>query len=157
MNRNIIKGVFVFLMIQVSAICYGQSYANDKVAFTNYLVRMYKAAPFDGIRVVEDYNDLHLVSVVLLQKEKYSSVSDMNRVAAVKASSQVSRYFNGSTINDELMIRTTEDYTGKATTEITEIIRENSYGYSKALEQLTNFEGENGIQVFVFATKIEKK
>ena len=126
------------------------------MAFTNYLVRMYKAAPFDGIRVVEDYNDLHLVSVVLLSKDNYKSVSDMNRVAAVKASSQVARYLNGSTIIDELVIRTKEDSSGETITEITELIRENSYGYSKALEQLTNFEDSSGNQVFIFSTKMGK-
>lgn len=149
--------MFLSLIIVIGSNGLAQGFNGDKIAFTNYLVRMYKAAPFDGIRVVEDYNDLHLVSIVLLQKEKYNSVSDMNRVASIKASSQVARYLNGSTINDELVIRTTEDASGESITEITELIRENSYGYSKALEQLTNFEGENGIQVFVFATKIEKK
>lgn len=157
MNMNTIKGVFVFLIMQMCATCFCQSYSNDKVAFTNFLVRMYKAAPFDGIRVVEDYDDLHLVSVVLLSKEKYNSVSDMNRVAAVKASSQVARYLNGSTINDELVIRTTEDASRETITEITELIRENSYGYSKTLEQLTNFGDSSGNQVFIYSTRIEKK
>lgn len=144
---------FLFAFSQIT--CFAQNFNGDKVAFTNYLVRMYKAAPFDGIRVVEDYSDLHLVSVVLLQKEKYTSVSDMNRVASVKASSQVARYLNGSTINDELVIRTTEDASGESITEITELIRENSYGYSKALEQLTNFEDSSGNQVFIFSTKMK--
>ena len=149
--------VIIFICVFFQVTCLAQSFNGDKVAFTNYLVRMYKAAPFDGIRVVEDYDDLHLVSVVLMLKEKYNSVSDMNRVAAVKASSQVARYLNGSTINDELIIRTTEDASGETVTEITELIRENSYGYSKALEQLTNFEDSSGNQVFIYSTKIEKK
>lgn len=152
---NTIKGVFVFLIMQMCATCFGQSYSNDKVAFANFLVRMYKAAPFVGVRVIDDFQDLHLVSIVQLSKANYDNVSTMNRVAAVKASSQVSRYFNGSTINDDLIIRTTEDVTGKSTTEITEIIRENSYGYSKALEQLTNFEDASGNQVFIFSTKMK--
>ncbi len=148
--------VIIFICVFFQVTCLAQSFNGDKVAFTNYLVRMYKAAPFDGIRVVEDYDDLHLVSVVLMLKEKYNSVSDMNRVAAVKASSQVARYLNGSTINDELIIRTTEDVSGETVTEITELIRENSYGYSKALEQLTNFEDSSGNQVFIFSTKMGK-
>lgn len=147
--------IILFSLI-IGSNCMGQSLNGDKVAFTNYLVRMYKAAPFDGIRVVEDYNDVHLVSAVVLSKEKYNSVSDMNRVAAVKASSQVARYLNGSTIIDELVIRTKEDSSGETITEITELIRENSYGYSKALEQLTNFEDSSGNQVFIFSTKMGK-
>lgn len=149
------KCLFLLFIVILGLKCMAQGFDGDKVAFTNYLVRMYKAAPFDGVRVVEDYNDLHLVSVVLLQKEKYSSFSDMNRVASVKASSQVARYLNGSTINDELIIRTTEDASGETVTEITELIRENSYGYSKALEQLTNFEDSNGNQVFIFISKMK--
>lgn len=149
------KCLFLLLITVIGSNGLAQGFNGDKVAFTNYLVRMYNAAPFDGIRVVEDYNDLHLVSVVLLQKEKYTSVSDMNRVASVKASSQVARYLNGSIINDELVIRTTEDASGETVTEITELIRENSYGYSKALEQLTNFEDKNGNQVFIYSTKMK--
>lgn len=149
------KYLFFMFVILFASKCMAQGFNGDKVAFTNYLVRMYKAAPFDGIRVVEDYNDVHLVSAVVLSKEKYNSVSDMNRVAAVKASSQVARYLNGSTINDELIVRTTEDASGETVTEITELIRENSYGYSKALEQLTNFEDSSGNQVFIFSTKMK--
>ena len=148
--------VFILLFLLLHMFCAAQGFNGEKVAITNYLVRMYKAAPFDGIRIVEDYNDLHLVSVVLLSKDNYKSVSDMNRVAAVKASSQVARYLNGSTIIDELVIRTKEDSSGETITEITELIRENSYGYSKALEQLTNFEDSSGNQVFIFSTKMGK-
>ena len=149
------KKVLVLLFVHFCLLSVAQGFNGDKLAFTNYLVRMYKAAPFEGVRVVEDYQDLHLISIVQLSKANYDNVSAMNRVAAVKASSQVSRYFNGSSINDELVIRTTEDATGKSTTEITEIIRENSYGYSKALEQLTNFEDSSGNQVFIYSTKMK--
>ena len=149
--------LILLLAVIIGSNCMGQSFNSDKVAFTHYLVRMYKAAPFDGIRVVEDYNDLYLVSVVLLSKDNYKSVSDMNRVAAVKSSAHVTRYLNGSTISDELIIRTKEDVSGENVTEITELIRENSYGYSKAMEQLTNFEDSSGNQVFIYSTKIEKK
>lgn len=147
--------VLVSLLLFLPIICAAQGFNGDKVVFSNYLVRMYKISPFEGIRVVEDYNNLHLVSVVLLPKDKFISASDMNRVASVKASSQVARYLNGSTINDELVIRTTEDASGESITEITELIRENSFGYSKALEQLTNFEDTSGNQVFIFSTTMK--
>ena len=34
---------------------YAQSYNQERTALTNFLVRMYENAPFDGVRAVEDY------------------------------------------------------------------------------------------------------
>lgn len=82
----------------------------------------------------------------------------MSRVAAVKAMSQASRFFNGSSITDDLIIRTTEDsITGHSTTEIIESIREHSMGYVQGLEQLANFRAADGRQVFIFSVARQSK
>lgn len=62
-----------------------QSYNTDRVAFTNYLVRMYNNAPFEGVRAVNDYDSAFLISVLALDKKKYTSDAVLNRVASVKA------------------------------------------------------------------------
>ena len=131
-----------------------QSYSSDKVAFTNFLVRMYNNAPFEGVRAVNDYNNAYIISVLALDKAKYKTESVLNRVASVKAMAQASRYFNGANITDDMIIHTTEKADGTSDTEIIEEIRENSIGYVKALEQLTNFTQEDGRQVFIFITDI---
>ena len=133
---------------------FAQSYSSDKVAFTNFLVRMYNNAPFEGVRAVNDYDNAYLISVLALDKAKYKTESVLNRVASVKAMAQASRYFNGSNITDDMIIHTTEKADGTSDTEIIEEIRENSVGYVKALEQLTNFIREDGLQVFIFITDI---
>ena len=133
---------------------FAQSYSSDKVAFTNFLVRMYNNAPFEGVRAVNDYDNAYLISVLALDKAKYKTESVLNRVASVKAMAQASRYFNGSNITDDMIIHTTEKADGTSDTEIIEEIRENSIGYVKALEQLTNFTREDGLQVFIFITDI---
>ena len=61
-----------------------QSYNSDKVSFTNFLIRMYNNAPFEGVRAVEDYDNAYLISVLALDKEKYKTGSLLNRVASVK-------------------------------------------------------------------------
>lgn len=132
-----------------------QSYNTDRVAFTNYLVRMYNNAPFEGVRAVDDYDTALLVSVLALDKAKYKTEAALNRVASVKAMAQASRYFNGSNITQDMIIHTTEKQGGQTDTEIIENIRENSVGYVKALEQLTNFTREDGLQVFIFATPLQ--
>ena len=147
------KRILTILLLTMASISiYAQGYNSDKVAFTNFLVRMYNNAPFDGVRAVEDYDDIYLISVVALDKGKYKTESAMNRVASVKAMSQASRFFNGSNITSDLIIRTNEKSDGSTDTEVIETIREHSVGYVKSMEQLTNFTRKDGLQVFIFMT-----
>ena len=131
-----------------------QSYNSDRVSFTNFLIRMYNNAPFEGVRAVDDYDNAFLISVLSLNKEKYKTEAIMNRVASVKAMAQASRFFNGSNITQDMIIRTTEKSNGSSDIEIIENIHENSAGYVKALEQLTNFTRQDGLQVFIFITPL---
>ena len=148
--------LFSVLMFVFTLAGFAQSYNQDKTAFTNFLIRMYESAPFEGVRAVEDYENAYLMSVIKLDKEKYKSESALNRVASVKAMSQASQFFNGSNITQDMIIRTTEKNDGSSDTEIIENIRENSIGYVKQLEQLTNFPTSESSQVFIFITPINK-
>ena len=143
--------VMLFVALGTNA----QGYNSDKVAFTNFLVRMYNNAPFEGVRVVDDYDRAYLLSVLALDKAKYKTDAIINRVASVKAMAQASRYFNGSNITQDLIIHTSEKADGSNDTEIIENIHENSVGYVKQLEQLTNFTREDGLQVFIFIKELE--
>lgn len=147
---------FSILMLLCTLPVSAQGYNSDKVAFTNFLVRMYNNAPFEGVRAVDDYDNAYLISVLALDKEKYKgNESVMNRVASVKAMAQASRYFNGSNITQDMIIHTTEKADGSSDTEIIENIKEHSVGYVKALEQLTNFQRSDGKQVFIFIKMLE--
>lgn len=147
--------ILFFALLSTFSI-YAQGYNMEKTALTNFLVRMYKNAPFEGVRVVQDYDNNYLLSVLILDPAKYNgNESVMNRVAGVKAMSQASRFFNGSVITDELVIRTTEDSQGQSNIETLETINERSMGYVNALEQLTNFTDSNGQRVFLYYKKIE--
>ncbi len=151
MKHTLILVLFLFAIQNTFA----QSYNSDKVAVTNFLIRMYNDAPFEGVRVVDDYEQAYLVSVLALDKAKYKTDAILNRVASVKAMAQASRYFNGSNITQDLIIHTSEKADGSNDTEIIENIRENSVGYVKQLEQLTNFTREDGLQVFIFIKELE--
>ncbi len=137
--------------------CFAQNYSQERTALANFLMRMYENAPFDGVRVVDDYDNTYLMSVVKLDKAKYKTEAALNRVASVKAMSQASRFFNGSNITDDMIIRTTENADGTSDTEITENIREHSAGYVKQLEHLSNFPAVDGQQVFIFITPLTKQ
>ena len=128
-----------------------QSYDSDMVA-----VRMYTHAPFEGVRAVNDYANAYLISVLTLDKAKYKTEYTLNRVASVKAMAQASRFLNGSNISQEMIIHTTNKNNGTSDSEIIENIRENSIGYAKNLELLTNFKRKDGMQVFIFMCPLAK-
>lgn len=151
MKRILINLFFLAMTINVNA----QSYNSNRVAFTNFLIRMYNNEPFEGVRAVNDYDEAYLISVLALDKGKYKTEAVLNRVASVKAIANASRYFNGSNITQDMIIHTTEKSDGTSDTDIIENIRENSVGYVKALELLTNFERKDGQQVFIFLTPID--
>ena len=154
-SKNTITTILFIFVLLLSGNINAQSFNADKTALTNFLVRMYKHATFD-IKVVEDYDNHYLVSVVILDPAKYGgSESTMLRVASVKAMSQASRYFNGSSITADLLITTKEDAEGNANTEILEKIKENSIGYVNQLEHLSNFTNDDGKQVFLYVKQIK--
>ena len=154
-TKNTITTILFIFVLLLSGNINAQSFNADKTALTNFLVRMYKHATFD-IKVVEDYDNHYLVSVVILDPAKYGgNESTMLRVASVKAMSQASRYFNGSSITADLLITTKEDAEGNANTEILEKIKEKSIGYVNQLEHLSNFTNDEGKQVFLYAKQID--
>ena len=150
---NKLKLVLTVLLSGVSPI-YAQNYNSDAVHFANFVTRMYKNAPFEGVRIMQDYDNDYLLSVLLLNPDTYgNNTSTMNRVAGVKAMSQASRFFNGSNISDDLVITTTESNNTLSVEQI-ETIKENSIGYVKSLELLTTFQDSNGKQVFIYYVKL---
>jgi 6-pyruvoyl-tetrahydropterin synthase len=153
--------VLFFLLIIATKNTYSQSFNEDKTSMVNFLKRMYNSSPFEGVKIVDDYDHQYLVSVLSLDKTKYTSPSIMNRVAQVKAQSQANNYLNGSTISSDLVIKTTEQKNGdKSSTvvETIESIKENAVGFSQGLELLNNFEDEKTKRmVFIYYREITKK
>ena len=154
MKRLLIMG---FILSGVFCDVFAQGYNSDKTDLGYFVERMYKTAPFEGVKVITDYDHTYLLSVVLLTVSNYKTEQEMNRVAVVKAMSQASRFFNGSHINSDLIICTTEKNDGSTDTELIEHIMENSAGYVKALELLTNFDDSQGKRVFVYITEVVKQ
>lgn len=152
------KIIFILVLLMTSLSLSAQGYNMERTQLANFLTRLYENAPFEGVRLVDDYEHQYLMSVLSLDPSKYGgSESTMNRVASVKAMSQASRFFNGSNITSDLIIRTTEKSDGSADTEMIEEIKENSVGYVKALEMLTSFDDTQGKRVFIYITETKKQ
>jgi len=54
---------------------------------------------------VDDYDNTYLISVLALDKGMYKTEALLNRVASIKAMAQASRFFNGSNITQDMIIR----------------------------------------------------
>jgi len=159
MNR-IIHILCLFILIFSSNI-YSQGFNEDKTSLSNFIKRMYNSVPFEGVKVIDDYDHQYFISVISLEKAKYPSSSTTNRVAQVKAQQQANTFFNGSIISSDLVIKTTEtkDSTStKSTVEMIESIRENSVGFVQGMELLTNFDAEEGKRmVFIYFREMKEE
>lgn len=154
MKRNRLFITIISFVLGMS--CLAQSYDQERIALTNFLVRMYKNAPFEGVKIVSDYENSYLLSVVLVNNS--SSASAMNRIAQVKSQRQVSQYLDGVvTTESETIIRTTEKVKEKRTVEeITDIIREHSVGFTKAMEVLTVIDAPNDQKCYMFYRNVNE-
>jgi hypothetical protein len=153
------KTITILFLILVN-LSFSQSFNNDKVSLTNFLKRIYISKPFEGVKVIDDYDHQYFISVLSLEKAKYPNEAIMDRIAQVKGQSQANIFFNGSTISSDLVINTSETKsTGNlnTTVETIESIKENALGFVKSLELLTNFDSIDGKRiVFIFYKEMTK-
>lgn len=149
-----IKILFVVTAILCPIMGIAQSYNLDRVSLTNYLIRMYDSSPFEGVRIVQDYDNTYLLSVVNLMTSLYESESNRSRVASVKAMSQAGKYFDGSTIQSETIIYTSDNINKTKDVKIIEKISENSIAHIQQLELLTSII-RNDRSIYFFIKQIE--
>lgn len=150
------KRIIIYLILLLGSIAtYGQSYNAEKMEFTNYIKRMYWSEPFEGFRIVTDYNATYMIVIICLDKGSYSE-SVLYRLASVKAMNEAQRYVNGSLIKSEFIYEMKQIKKGKRTEyqeTIIENIYENSMGYINSLEVLSSFDSEDK-RIFIFSRKL---
>lgn len=155
------KQYFLILFIFITTITFSQSFNDDKISLTNFIKRIYTSKPFEGVKVIDDYDHQYFISVLSLEKAKYPNEAIMDRVAQVKGQSQANIFFNGSTISSDLVIKTTETKTPdnpNSTVETIESIKENSVGFVKSMELLANFDNADSKRmVFIFYKEMKKE
>lgn len=155
---KVTKTIFLFaIMFLFTNGVSAQGYDQERIQLAKFIERMYNNAPFDGCRIVDDYDNSYLLSVVALDKSKYKTAQIMNRVAEVKSQRNAGEFFNGSQSYTEMTIKTPKGEEHKSDmTEVYELIRVNSIGYVKQMQLLTSFEDAASMQVFVYYKKVDK-
>lgn len=143
--------IIIFSLVSFFLPTSAQTINIEKTILTNYLVRMYEDAPFDGARIVKNGEQVCLISVVRISKSKYNgNTTVMDRIATVKAQSQASQLLNGTQITLDMIINMNEDV--EAGKELIEVITAKSMGHINSLELLTSFEElkDNNTKAYIF-------
>jgi len=156
------KKILLLTAFAFSITANAQSFNEDKTSFSNFIKRMYNVTPFEGVKIVHDYDHQYLISVISLEKAKFTSASIMNRVAQVKAQSQASTFLNGATISMDMLITTKETKDSnnniKTIVETVEQIKQNSVGFSQGFELLTNFDNADSLRtIFIYFRELKKE
>jgi hypothetical protein len=154
------KHLLFFLILSVSLTASAQDYSSEKTTLVNFLKRMYNQTKFEGVKIVDDYDNKWFVSVLTLEKSKYKNNRDMFRVAEVKSMRQVSEYINGGNIAAETIVHTKETKdsvsvkTSETSVETMEKIR--SAGFVQGMELLNNFTSadDGDVMIFVYGRHI---
>ncbi len=156
------KKLLFLLFITHIGYSFSQSINDEKVSLTNFIKRMYSSTPFEGVKIMDNYEHQYLVSIVSLDKSKYTSESTMHRVAQVKAQSQANTFLNGANISMEMIITTKEikDSINNKNTiiETVEKIKQNSTGFTQGLDLLTNFDSTGNLRmVYVYVRELKSE
>ena len=153
-----IRLIVINLFLCAGVSLFAQGYNEEQIALALFVERMYNSEPFEGCRIVDDYDNSYMLAVVVLDKSKYSTASVMNRVAQVKSQRIAGEFFNGSQSYSEFVVKTplcVEKGGNPQMVETLEIIKVNSIGYVKQMQLLTSFDSEDASKVFVFYKKVE--
>lgn len=143
----------LLILIFISLKSFGQSYDEDRIVLANFVERLYNNNPFEGCRILDDYDNKYLLSVVLLDPAKQKVKSAMNRTAQIKSQRNAGEFVNGTQTYSEFVIKTPKGENKENVEDLSQtfdVIRSNSTGYIQQMQLLTTFEDEDHMKVYVF-------
>ena len=68
--KNIRLIILIIGLTCMSSSIHGQDFNSERIAWIKYVQRMYKASPFEGVKVIEDTENTYLISVLALNSNQ---------------------------------------------------------------------------------------
>lgn len=136
----------------------GQGLDEERRSLSMLIERMYNNEPFEGCRLLDDYDHSYLINIVTLDKTKYANKQAMNRVAQVKSQRSAGEFLNGTQSFSEFIIKTSkseEKGVNTTMTETLEVIKTNTTGFVQQMQVLSAFDGDDNTRVFVFYKELK--
>lgn len=129
-----------------------QNYEKNDFAMIIEQMHSNYSLPFDGCRLVDDYDHCYLVSIVVIGETQNNGEMSMSNVAKATALRKASQFFRGSlTRNSVITTPRVEEYGISAMRNISlETIKMYSEQYVNQMTLLTSFENEYKAKVYVF-------
>lgn len=157
MKLHLLNTLFIIFALNSNA----QSFDEDRIVLSQFIERLYNNAPFEGCRIIDDYDNSYLLSVVALDASNYKTSSALNRVAQVKSQRNAGEFFNGTQSISEFVVKTTKgEKQGKKANVISEtfeMVKSNSTGFVQQMQLLTTFDNAEQQKVFVFYKELSAK
>lgn len=132
---------------------HAQSYDQDRIVLSNFVERLYNNSPFEGCRIIDDYDRTYLLSIVVLDPSVYKTKTAMNRVSQVKSQRNAGEFFNGTLSYSEFVVQTekSKEYgNNKNISDTIESIKTSSIGFVQQMQLLTTFFDEDHNMVYVY-------
>lgn len=155
------KKVICILLLSIvltSSLSHAQSFDEDRIVLANFTQRLYSDSPFEGCRIIDDYDSSYLLSVVLINPAKYKTPLAANRVSQVKSQRNAGEFLNGTQTWSEFTIKTPKA-DGKTEfnniDETIEVIKANTIGYVQQMQLLTSFTDSENMKVFIYYKELK--
>ena len=153
-----INFIIILIVFLSSLGALAQSFDEDRIILGNFVQRLYTNSPFEGCRIIDDYDNSYLLSVVALDETKYKTRSALNRISQVKSQRNAGEFLNGTQSFSEFIIKTQkseEKGLTKDFSETMECIKTNSTGYVQQMQLLTSFKDSDGLTVFIYFKELK--
>lgn len=151
--------IFLILISFVMTIAsHAQSYDENRIILSNFAQRLYNSSPFEGCRIIDDYDNSYLLSVIVLDATKYKTKPAMNRMSQVKSQRNAGEFLNGTQSFSEFTVQTPKSEANGSSTDVSEtieLIKANTTGYVRQMQLLTTFIDEDKMTVFIYFKEME--
>ena len=137
---------------------WAQSFDEDRIILANFTQRLYNDSPFEGCRIIDDYDNSYLLSVVIIDPNKYKTLAAANRVSQVKSQRNAGEFLNGTQTWSEFAIKTPKaerESKSKDFAETIEIIKSNTTGYVQQMQLLTTFQDSDKMKIYIFYKELK--
>ena len=138
--------------------CFAQAYDEGRIVLGNFVERLYRNTPFEGCRIVDDYENSYLLSIVALDASKYKTKAALNRMSQVKSQRSAGEFLNGTQSVSEFVIKTPKSEEKEPMNDILDTfdhIKTNSTGFIQQMQLLTSFVDDDNLTVFVYFKELK--
>jgi hypothetical protein len=111
MQSKLSISIISFLLVLSCTSVKAQSFNEEKTALVNFVKRMYKVAPFEGAKLIEDADNKYFIAAITISKDSQNAAN----IATQKASQAAKETFAEPCVKFEMLESLKNESTGNTT------------------------------------------